>query len=176
MALFNLFKPKGGAPAVDGGRVTQDGVFKLEVFRATGNRFMPYKSEEPVFAKNLFVNVGMDYLATFQSTTPGSVMNHMLVGTISTAATLTNVVSGFGEVARVTMATRTAANNILTEVATFGGFLHGITSVSLREIGVVNHASSGPNGTLRSRSVFASIILADSDQLRVEYATTVGSR
>ena len=158
------------------GRITQDGIFKLTVFRATGNPIVPYKAEAPIIAKNLFVNAGMDYLALFQSTTPGSVMNHMLVGTISTAATLSNVVGSMGEVSRVTMAARTAAANILTEVATFGGFLNGITSVSLREVGVVNHAGSGPNGTLRSRSVFASVILADSDQLRIEYATTVGSR
>ena len=176
MKAFNLFKRNESPVGIDAGRITQDGVFKLQVFRATGNKFMPYKADEPVFAKNLFVNAGMDYLAAFQSTAPGSVMNHMLVGTISTAATLSNVVGSMGEVARVTMATRTALNNILTEVATFGGALHGITSVSLREIGVVNHAGSGPNGTLRSRSVFASIILADSDQLRVEYATTCGSR
>jgi hypothetical protein len=157
-------------------RIIQDGVFTLTVFRATGNPKAPYKEEPPIFAKNLFTNEGMDYLALFQSTTPGSVMNHMAVGTVSTAATLTNVVDSMGEVARVTMATRTAANNILTEVATFGGSLHGITSVSLREVGVVNHASSGPNGELRSRSVFAAVVLANSDQLRIEYATTVGSR
>lgn len=166
----------GKSNKFDGGRITQDGVFKLTVFRATGNPQVPYQQEKPIFAKNLFVNAGMDYLAAFQSTSPGSVMNHMLVGTISTAATLTDVVGSMGEVSRVTMATRTAANNILTEVATFGGALHGITSVSLREVGVVNHASSGPNGTLRSRSVFAAVVLANSDQLRIEYQTTVGSR
>lgn len=156
-------------------RITQDGVFKLTVFRATGNAQVPYVAEKPIYSKNLFVNEGMDYLAKFQSTAPGSVMNHMLVGTVSTAATLTDVVTTIKEVARVTMATRTATNNILTEVATFGGNLNGITSVSLREVGIANHASSG-NGTLRSRSVFAAVILADSDQLRIEYSTTCGSR
>ena len=163
-------------PIINGGNVDQNGIFKLQVFRATGDKQLPYRAEEPIFAKNLFVNEGMDYLAMFQSTTPGSVMNHMAVGTISTAATLTNVVGSMGEVARVTMATRIASANILTEVATFGGNLHGITSVVLREVGVVNHASSGPNGTLRSRSVFAAVTLAASDQLRIEYQTTVGSR
>lgn len=102
-------------------------------------------------------------------------MNHMAVGTVSTAATLTDVVTTMGEVARATMATRTATNNILTEVATFGGALHSITSLSLREVGVLNHATSG-NGTMRSRSVFAAVVLANSDQLRIEYQTTVGSR
>jgi hypothetical protein len=160
---------------IDGGMIDQNGRFKLTVFRATGNAQIPYKAEPPIYAKNLFVNAGMDYLALFQSTTPGSVMNHMAVGTISTAATLTDVVTTMGEVARATMATRTAANNILTEVATFGGNLHGITSVVLREVGVLNHATSG-NGTMRSRSVFAAVTLAASDQLRIEYQTTVGSR
>ena len=160
---------------INGGAIDQDGIYKLVVFRATGNPQVPYKPEPPIFAKNLFVNQGMDYLATFQSTAPGSVMNHMAVGTISTAATLTDVVTTMGEVARATMATRTATNNILTEVATFSGNLNGITSVVLREVGVLNHATSG-NGTMRSRSVFAAVTLAASDQLRIEYQTTVGSR
>jgi len=159
----------------DGERQNQEGVFKLTVYRATGNPQFPYRQEPSIFAKNLFVNEGMDYLAAFQSTSPGSVMNHMLVGTLSTAATLTDVVTTMKEVARVTMATRTAAANILTEVATFGGSQHNITSLSLREVGISNHAGSG-NGTLRSRSVFAAVILANSDQLRIEYQTTCGSR
>ena len=176
MKMFNLFKRDQAPVAIDGGHMNQDGTFKLQVFRATGDQTVPYKAEAPFYSKNLFVNVGMDYLALFQSTTPGSVMNHMLVGTISTAATLSDVVGSMGEVARVTMATRTALNNILTEVATFGGNLHGITSVVLREVGVVNHAGSGPNGTLRSRSIFSAVTLAASDQLRIEYQTTCGSR
>jgi len=160
---------------INAGRQDQEGIFKLQVFRATGNAQVPYKPEPAFYVKNLFVNQGMDYLAAFQSTSPGSVMNHMAVGTISTAATLTDVVTTMGEVSRVTMATRIAAANILTEVATFGGNLNGITSVVLREVGVFNHAGSGA-GTMRSRSVFAAVTLAASDQLRIEYATTVGSR
>lgn len=160
---------------INAGRQLQDGVFKLTVSRATGDAQFPYRDEPSFYSKNLFVNQGMDYLAMFQSTSPGSVMNHMAVGTISTAATLTDVVTTMGEVARVTMATRIASANILTEVATFGGNLNGITSVVLREVGVFNHSGSGA-GTMRSRSVFAAVTLAASDQLRIEYATTCGSR
>lgn len=142
----------------------------LHVMRADGKEenYGPYH--------NLFLNSGMDWLAAYQSSSPGSAMLYMLVGTISTAATLTNVVGSMGEVARKLSATRTASNNILTEVATFGGAANGITSVSLREVGVTNHAGSGPNGDLRSRTVFAAVILADSDMLRIQYETTVGSR
>jgi hypothetical protein len=150
-------------------RILQDGIFRLKVFRSDG-------SVEEQEAKNLFVNEGMDYLAAFQSTTVTSVMNLMLVGTISTAATLTDVVGSMGEVARNTMATRVSAANVLTEVCTFAGDTDALTSLSLREVGVVNHNDSGPNGELRSRSVFAAVVLADSDYLSITYETTVGSR
>ncbi len=146
------------------------GVFKLTVFRADGT--IEDKGDWP----NLFVNEGMDYLADFQATTVTSVMNHMLVGTISTAATLSDVVGSMGEIARNTMATRTAAANVLTEVATFAGNADTITSESIVEVGILNDARSGPFGELRSRSVFSAVVLADSDFLRVEYQTTVGSR
>ena len=146
------------------------GEAKLTVFRADG------KVEDHGKWPNLFVNEGMDYLADFQDTTPGSVMNHMVVGTVSTVATLTDVVDSMGEIARNTMATRTSAANILTEVCTFAGNADTLTSESIVEVGITNHAGSGPNGELRSRSVFSSVVLADSDFLRIEYQTTVGSR
>lgn len=152
--------------------MNQSGKAKIIVLRADGH------VEDHGDWGNLFLNNGMDYLAVFQSTAPGSVMNHMAVGTISTAATLTDVVGSMGEVSRVTMATRTVpnSNNVLVEVATFAGNTNGITSVSLREVVVVNDARSGPNGTGRSRAVFAAVVLAASDFLRVSYETTVGSR
>jgi len=151
------------------GNIDQQGKHHLTVYRADG------KIEDCGIWDNLFVNDGMDYLATFQSTSPGSVMNHMHVGTGSTAATLTDTVL-VGEVgSRVTMATRTTAgSNVLTEVGTFGGAETGITSLNLSEVGVFNHSTSG--GTMRSRTVFAPITLADSDVLNISYQTTVGSR
>ncbi len=154
----------------EAGPVMQDGKFKLTVFRADG------KVEDHGEWPNLFVSEGMDYLALFQATSPGSVMNHMQVGTVSTAATLTDVVNSLGEIARNTMATRTAAANILTEVCTFAGNADTITSESIVEVGITNDARSGNFGELRSRSTFSSVVLADSDFLRIEYQTTVGSR
>lgn len=147
--------------------ITFRGEFQLRVYRADG-------SVEEQWAKNLFVNDGMDYLAMFQSTTPGSVMNHMQVGTGTTAATLTDTTLGGAVGSRVAMATRIASANILTEVATFAGNTTGITSLVLREIGVFNHAVTG--GTMRSRTVFAAITLGASDFLRIDYRTTCGSR
>ncbi len=152
--------------ANDGLRYT--GEIHPVVFRADG------KIEDMGVFKNLVVNDGMDYLAAFQSTTPGSVMNHMHVGTGTTAATLTDAALVGAVGSRRTMATRTAAANILTEVATFSGFITGITSLVLREVGVFNHAITA--GTMRSRTVFSSITLGDSDFLQISYRTTCGSR
>jgi Na+-transporting NADH:ubiquinone oxidoreductase subunit NqrB len=148
--------------------ITPQGVFNFTITRADGK-------VEKFSSPNLFTVQGGTYLAALQSTAPDSVMNHMLVGTISTAASVGDVVGSMGEVARVTMATRTNVLNVLTEVATFAGNTNGITSVVLREVGVVNLPSSGPNGKLRSRSVFSAVTLGASDFLSISYATTCGS-
>ena len=152
----------------DGVRIKHD--FKFFIVRHDG------RVEETPWQDNLFVRRGMSYLAALQSTTPNSVMNHMHLGSGTTVATLTDIFLAAQTGSRVAMASRgvTGTNsNILTEVATFAGFLSGVTSVPLTEIGIFNHASSG--GDLRSRAVFASITLGDSDYLQVNYRTTVGS-
>lgn len=150
---------------------SQSGEFLIQIFRGDGQ-------VEIQSAKNLFVNEGMNWLAAYQSTSPGSAMNHMLVGTGTAVATLTDVNTTFGEVDRNTMATRTAAANILTEVCTFAGGLDGITSLRIREIGVTNDARSGGFGSLRSRSGGNQVdfTLAASDFVNVSYQTTCGSR
>ena len=150
----------------------QEGMVKETVHRADG-------SVEVQWSKNLFLNQGMDYLAAFQSTTVTSVMNYMIVGTATVAATLTDVATTMGEIDRNIMATRTspALSNVLTEVATFAGGLDSITSASIRELGVINDARSGGFGSLRSRTVFGSaIVLASSDFVNFSYVTTVSSR
>jgi hypothetical protein len=153
---------------INEGNITQHGVFNFTILRADGK-------VEKFSSPNLFTSQGGTYLAQLQSTTTTSVMNYMAVGTGTVAATLSDVVGSMGEVARRIMATRTNAANILTEVATFAGNTNGITSVVLREVGVTNHANSGPNGELRSRSVFSAVTLGASDFLSISYATTVGS-
>jgi hypothetical protein len=148
--------------------ITADGVFHFTITRADGK-------QEKFSSPNLFLTEGGTWLAALQSSSPDSAMLHLAVGTVSTAATLNNVVGSLGEVARVSFATRTNVLNVLTEVATFAGNTNGITSVVLREVGVTNHPNSGPNGKLRSRSVFSAVTLGASDFLQVSYQTTVGS-
>jgi len=131
------------------------------------------KVEDLGWTKNLVTISGQDWMAAYFSSSPGSAMAYMDVGTVSTAVTLadSNITGRVGS--RVAIATKTSASNVLTEVCTFAGFVTGITSLVLREVGGLN-ATSG--GTLRARTVFSSITLADSDFLQVSYRTTVGSR
>jgi hypothetical protein len=134
------------------------------------------RTEETEWIDNLFVKRGMSYLARLQSTDVVSAMNFMHLGSGTVAATLSDIALGSQSGSRSVMASRlvTGANsNILTEVATFAGFLSGVTSIQLSEIGIFNQASSG--GDMRSRAVFAPIVLADTDFLQVTYRTTVGS-
>lgn len=152
----------------DGVQIKHD--FKFFITRANGQQ------EETPWYDNLFVQRGMSYLARLQSTDVVSAMNFMHVGTGTVAATLSDIALGGAVGSRATMASRlvTGANsNILTEVATFAGFLSGISSVVLREIGIFNATPTG--GDMRSRAVYAAITLADSDALQVTYRTTVGS-
>jgi len=152
----------------DGVKIKHD--FKFFISRQNG------KKEETPWYDNLFVQRGMSYLARLQSTDVVSAMNFMHVGTGTVAATLSDIALGGMVGSRAVMASRlvTGANsNILTEVATFAGFLSGVTSLVLREIGIFNQATSG--GDMRSRAVYAAITLGDSDYLQVNYRTTVGS-
>lgn len=146
------------------------GEYFFKILRSDG------QVEERGPVPNLFVRMGMSYLAGFQSTAPNSVMNHMHVGTGATAPVFSDTTLGGQVGSRSTMQSRTvtgANSNILTEVATFAGFVSGVTSLVLQEIGVFNHATTG--GDMRSRAVFASITLGDSDFLQVTYNTTIGS-
>lgn len=139
------------------------------VLRADG------KTEDYGWSPNLLTAVGMDYLAVFQSTAPFSVMNHMQVGTGTTAAAVGDVALVGAIGSRSTMLSRTVPQsaNVLVEVATFAGFVSGITSAVIREAGVFNHAVTG--GTMRSRAVMAAITLADSDYLQLSWRSTVSS-
>lgn len=144
--------------------------FKFFITRADGS------TEESGWIDNLFVQRGMSYLARLQSTDVVSAMNFMHVGTGTVAATLSDIALGGQVGSRAVMSSRLVTgpnSNILTEVATFAGFLNGITSLSIRELGIFNQASSG--GDMRSRAVFAPYVLADTDYLQITYRTTVGS-
>ena len=156
----------------------QTGKFELTLFRADGDggwRIERHANPHDPEGKwpNLFTTEGQNYLANLQATSPNSVVNHMIVGTATVAAAYASVVASLGEVDRNTIATRTSAVNVLTEVCTFAGGLDSITSLSIRAIGCSNDARSG-QGILRALTVLGTgVVLANSDFLQVNYTTTV---
>jgi len=119
----------------------------------------------------------MDYLADrigSRTTGTNSTMSVVCVGTVSTAATLTNATIT-GEVKRKLFDSTSRNANIWIYVNTFGGSADTVTSVQIVEAGTLNSAVSG-GGVLFQRVVFASVVLADSDFLKLQVETTVGSR
>ncbi len=145
----------------------------IEVFRADGG----YDRQE---RRNLVVNAGMDYLASrvgSSAFTTNSAMNYMAIGTVTTAATLTNTTLT-GEISRKVLSTNASSvsiGNVWTAVATWAGFADTVTSRQIVETGTFNHASSG-QGTMFQRLTYSQVVLADSDFLKVTIETTVGSR
>lgn len=150
-----------------------------ETIRVSVERAAPsggWAQPEDVQGHDLIVNPGRIYIAQRISggDTVASAMAHIAVGTVSTAAALTNSTVP-GEVARKATAINSATtDNVWTAVATFGGNADSVTSLSLVEAGVFNHAASG-NGTMMQRVTFASVVLADSDILSLTLETNVGS-
>lgn len=142
---------------------------RAEILRANGG-------VEEVCVNDLIVNAGRTYLAKriAAGDTVASAMAYMAVGTVATAAGLTDTTLT-GEVVRKALSTNSAAtNNIHTCVATFGGAADSVTSIAITEAGVFNHAASG-NGTMFQRVTFAAVTLAGSDLLKITLETNVGS-
>lgn len=146
-----------------------------EIYRARpeGGHYPPIIETIP----NLVVNDGMDYLASrLGSRAQGvnSTMSVIAIGTVSDAATLTDT-AVTGEVDRKLFDSTSLNGNIWILVNTFGGSVDAVTSVAMVEAGVLNVAISG-SGIMFQRVVFASVVLADSDFLKLQIETTVGSR
>lgn len=155
-------------------------IVSAEIYRGLGPG-LGFGAPEPICVTDLIVNDGRTYIARRiaggdAQTAPGSAMAYMAVGTVSTAATLTDT-RITGEIKRKALAVNTAgvtAVNVYTAVATFGGAADTITSLQIQEAGIFNHASSG-QGTMMQRVVFSAVTLADSDLLRITLETNVGS-
>ena len=123
---------------------------------------------------DLIVNDGRVYLAQRIGANVNSPMAHMAVGTVSTAAALTNS-NLAGEIDRKAMATNSAiTDNVYTAVATWGGAADSVQSIAIVEAGIFNHAGSG-QGTMFQRVTFASVTMADSDLFKLTMQTNVGS-
>jgi hypothetical protein len=166
------------APRVSEGLVLRE-IVQAHVFRAQPEG--GWLDPEEVCVGDLIVNGGRQFLARRiaggdAQTAPGSAMSYMSIGTGTGAASLASVLV-VGEVLRKILSTNTAgvtAANVYTAVATFGGFADSVTSLALTEAGIWNHANSGL-GTMYQHVTYASVVLANSDMLRLTLETNVGS-
>jgi|SRR3990170_819926 len=151
---------------------------RIGLWRGTGGAYAVEPDECPT-VEDLIVNAGRIFLARRiaggdSQTPPGSAMAYMAVGTATAAPALTDTTLP-GEIKRKVLSTNSAiTNNEYTAVATYGGFADTIQSIAITEAGVVNHANSG-QGTMLQRVTFAAVTLANSDLLKVELITNVGS-
>jgi len=151
-------------------------VVRAEIYRGHRGYYLPNPDECPC-VDDLIVNTGRSYLAQRIGANINSPMAHMAIGSGSTAAALTDGSTPglYGEINRKALSTNSAqTNNVYTAVATWGGAADSVQSIAITEAGVFNHAGSG-QGTLFQRVTFASVTLADSDLLKVELTTNVGS-
>lgn len=150
-------------------------ILKGEIFRAKTSGYSQ-DADETICMNDLITNLGRIYIAARMASvadaTVNSLMSHMAVGTVSTAAALANTLVT-GEVARNALDI-SATSNIVSCVATFGGAADSVTSLSLVEAGIFNHATSG-TGIMMQRVTFAAVVLANSDIFKLTLETNVGS-
>lgn len=155
----------------------------VEVYRHDG----PDGYRRPAFREercNLTPNVGSNWLASRigsanQAGSTASAMAYMAVGTGSTGPTVTNTMLG-GEVRRLAFAVNeVTSTNVWHVVNTFGGSTDSVASVQIQEAGTFNQSGQAPpsaSGTMLNRVTFSTVVLANSDLLRLELFTEVGTR
>jgi hypothetical protein len=116
--------------------------------------------------KNLVVTVGKNYVASRIVGVASNVMSHMALGTSSTAAAAGDTALG-AELARVTLASGSATNAIVTYTATFAA---GTATGAIVEAGILNAASAG---TLLCRTVFSVVNKGANDAMSVTWTVTI---
>jgi hypothetical protein len=116
--------------------------------------------------KNLVVTVGKNFVASRMVGTASAVMSHMAIGEDDTAAAAGDTALG-SEVGRVSLASATATDNVVTYTATFPA---GTGTGAIVEAGILN-ASSG--GTMLCRTVFAVVNKGADDAMSVTWTVTI---
>lgn len=116
--------------------------------------------------KNLVVTVGKNFVASRMVGTASNIMSHMAIGSGSTAAAAGDTTLGT-ELGRVTLASASATNNVVTYTATFPA---GTGTGAIVEAGVLNAASAG---TLLCRTVFAVVNKGANDAMSITWTVTI---
>jgi hypothetical protein len=116
--------------------------------------------------KNLVVTVGKNFVASRMVGTASAVMSHMAIGEDDTAAAAGDTALG-SEVGRVSLASATATDNVVTYTATFPA---GTGTGAIVEAGILNAASAG---TMLCRTVFAVVNKGADDAMSVTWTVTI---
>ena len=116
--------------------------------------------------KNLVVTVGKNFVASRIVGTASNIMSHMAIGSGGTAAAAGDTTLGT-ELGRVTLASASATNNVVTYTATFPA---GTGTGAIVEAGVLNAASAG---TLLCRTVFAVVNKGANDAMSITWTVTI---
>lgn len=116
--------------------------------------------------KNLVVTVGKNFVASRMVGTASAVMSHMAIGEDDTTADPGDTALG-SEVGRVSLASATATDNIVTYTATFPA---GTGTGAIVEAGIFNASSSG---TMLCRTVFAVVNKGADDAMSVTWTVTI---
>ena len=164
-----------GETLIAGGMVLR-GRWLKEVYRANpeGGWYAPSEVE---YVKNVVTNCGMNYLASrisCRAVGVNSDMSATAIGTVSTAATLSDTAIT-GEVDKKLFDSTSLNLNVWVIVNTWAGNADSVTSYIIAEAGVFNSLTSG-TGVMFQRVTFSTVTLADSDYLKLQIETTVGSR
>ena len=149
-------------------------IIRAQVFRPLPGGGYPDEGED-LCVGDLIITTGLNYIASrvLYGDSTASAMAYMAVGTVTDAATYTDT-TVTGEVSRKSFS-GSATSNLVTLVGCWGGSADSVTSLSIGEAGVFNHASSG-QGTMYQRVTFSTWTPANSDVLKLILQTNVGSR
>lgn len=114
---------------------------------------------------NLVVTAGKSYITSRMKDASAPTMSHMAVGTSTTTPSPSNTTLGT-EVARVTIQSIVATDNIITYAAQFPA---GTGTAELTEAAILN---SNSGGTMLCRTVFGVVSKGLSDAMTITWAIT----
>jgi hypothetical protein len=116
--------------------------------------------------KNLVVTVGKNFVASRMVGTASSIMSHMAIGSDNTPAAVGQTTLG-AQLGRVSLASATATDNVVTYTATFPA---GTGTGAVVEAGIFN---DGTAGTMLCRTVFAVVNKGADDAMSVTWTVTI---
>lgn len=124
------------------------------------------KVKQHIQTKNLVVTTGKEWVASRLTSTPGTLMSHMAIGTTNTAPANGNTTL-LTEAGRVALTSTTRSGAQITYSAHFPA---GTGTGAIVEAGIFN---AGTAGTMLCRTVFAAINKDVGDTLTINWTTTV---